>query len=404
VARPHFRRLVQLGGAWMRSANVSYTPPRLAKIYNFPTGMTGTGQTIGIIELGGGYVNTDLNDYFKGLALASAPAVSVVSVNGARNSPTGQPDGPDGEVMLDIEVAGSIAPDCNIVIYFAPNTDRGFLSAVHAAVYDDVNKPSVISISWGGPEGTWTKQSLQAFNQAFKAAGALGVTVCIAAGDGGSEDGVNDGRVHADFPASSPYVIACGGTRLLVSNDTVASETVWNDGARGGGTGGGVSDFFPLPSWQTTAKVPLSGNPAHHKGRGLPDVAANADPVTGYDVLVDGQDVVVGGTSAVAPMWAGLIALANQSLGKSIGYVNPILYEQFARRPTLFRDIVSGSNDIDRLGLGYAAKTGWDPCSGWGSVDGLSFVAALKGEAPKEEEMPEAQQQPRTGRSRGRAS
>ena len=315
----------------MHSASgTSYTPPQLAKIYNFPTGVTGKGQTIGIIELGGGYVNADLNEYFKGLGLASAPTVSAVSVNGARNSPTGQPGGPDGEVMLDIEVAGAIAPDCNIVVYFAPNTDRGFLSAVHAAVYDDVNKPSVISISWGGAEGTWTKQSLRAFNQAFKAAGALGVTVCIAAGDGGSEDGVNDGRVHADFPASSPYVIACGGTRLLAPNDAIDSETVWNDGARGGGTGGGVSDFFPLPSWQTNAHVPPSGNPAHHVGRGLPDVAANADPVTGYDVRVDGQDMVIGGTSAVAPLWAGLIALANQSLGKSIGYLNPILYEQFA--------------------------------------------------------------------------
>jgi kumamolisin len=225
---------------------------------------------------------------------------------------------------------------------------------------------------------------MNAFDQAFQAAALMGVTVCVAAGDGGSTDGVSDGRLHADFPASSPHVIACGGTRLVAQpqTDTVQSEVVWNDGANGGATGGGISQFFALPTWQSGAHVPPSGNVGHHVGRGLPDIAANADPVTGYQVRVDGSDLVIGGTSAVAPLWAGLIALVNQSLAKSVGYLNPSIYQQLASRSGLFRDITAGNNDNTHLGLGYSAAAGWDPCSGWGAVDGSGLVAALKGGVP----------------------
>lgn len=385
VARPHFRRLPNLGGGWLHAAvtNVTYTPTQLAKLYNFPTDVNGSGQTIAIVELGGGYRPTDLSQYFAAIGVSPAPHVSAVSVNGGTNSPSG-PNGPDGEVMLDIEVAGAIAPGANIVVYFAPNTNRGFLSAINAAIHDNVNAPSVVSISWGGPEASWTAQTMNAFDQAFQAAALMGVTVCVAAGDGGSTDGVSDGRLHADFPASSPHVIACGGTRLVAQpqTDTVQSEVVWNDGANGGATGGGISQFFALPTWQSGAHVPPSGNVGHHVGRGLPDIAANADPVTGYQVRVDGSDLVIGGTSAVAPLWAGLIALVNQSLAKSVGYLNPSIYQQLASRSGLFRDITAGNNDNTHLGLGYSAAAGCDPCSGWGAVDGSGLVAALKGGVP----------------------
>ena len=205
----------------------------------FPAGANGQGQTIGIIELGGGYTQSDLDSYFSALGISPAPSVSAVSVDGAQNQPTGDTSGPDTEVMLDIEVAGSVAPGAKIVVYFAPNTDAGFLDAINQAVGDKQNNPSVISISWGGAESTWTAQSLQSYNSALEAASAVGVTVCIAAGDDGSTDGVTDGLQHVDFPASSPYALACGGTHLAGSGSTITERggvgrpsQRWGDGRR----------------------------------------------------------------------------------------------------------------------------------------------------------------------------
>jgi kumamolisin len=373
-ARPHMRPIHEQGGAWRHSQRgVSYLPTQVAKIYDFPTSVNGQGQCIAIIELGGGYNISDLNTYFQQLSLQT-PSISAVSVGGAQNSPTGDPNGPDGEVMLDIEVAGAVAPGAQIAVYFAPNTDAGFLQAITTAIQDKVRKPSVVSISWGGPEDSWSVQALQAFDQAFQAAATLGVTVCAAAGDGGSSDGVDDGLAHVDFPASSPNVLACGGTRLIASGQTITSETVWNDGATGGATGGGISDFFtPPPAFQSTVKLPESANPGASPGRGVPDVSGNADPLTGYKVRVDGQDTVIGGTSAVAPLWAGLIALLNQSLGNSVGYLNPWLYTKATSTPGALHDVTTGNNGA------YQARTGWDACTGLGSVDGLKLQRAFSG-------------------------
>ena len=325
-AQAHFRLAPNgqaAGGSAEASTAVSYTPPQVAQLYDFPTGVNGQGQTIGIIELGGGYTQSDLNSYFSALGISPAPSVSAVSVDGAQNQPTGDSGGPDAEVMLDIEVAGSVAPGAKIAVYFAPNTDAGFLDAINQAVDDKQNNPSVISISWGGAESTWTSQSLQSYNSALEAASAVGVSVCIAAGDDGSTDGVTDGLQHVDFPASSPYAIACGGTHLVGSGSTITDEEVWNDLPNDGATGGGVSATFPLPTWQAGAHVPPSVNPGNFVGRGVPDVAGDADPETGYQVEVDGSNIVVGGTSAVAPLWAGLIACFNSSLKTSVGYFNP---------------------------------------------------------------------------------
>jgi kumamolisin len=213
--------------------------------------------------------------------------------------------------MLDIEVAGAIAPAAQIAVYFAPNTDQGFLDTVTTAIHDATNKPSVISISWGGPESSWTQQSMTAFDQAFQDAATMGITVCVAAGDNGSSDGASGDNV--DFPASSPYALACGGTSVQASNNSITSETVWNDGAQGGSTGGGISSFFALPPYQEGLSAALTAGGARTlANRGVPDVAGDADENTGYDVRVDGSDTVIGGTSAVAPLWSGLIARINQ--------------------------------------------------------------------------------------------
>ncbi len=371
-AHPHLQRYV-LTGLPIRAAagGASYTPPQLAQLYDFPTApTTGSGQCIALIELGGGYTTADLQTYFQQASIP-LPAVISVSVDGGQNTPAGNPDSADGEVDLDIEVAGSIAPGAKIAVYFAPNTDQGFLDAITQATHDTTNNPSVISISWGGPKSTWTAQAMQTMDQALQAAASLGITVCCAAGDSGSSDGVSDGKAHVDFPASSTYALACGGTRLEAANNVVTSEVVWNDSATSA-TGGGISDVFPLPSWQANANVPVSVNDKH-AGRGVPDVAGDADPQTGYRIHVDGQDVVFGGTSAVAPLWAALIALINQKRGKPAGYLNPTLYQDYAQltQANALRDITSGNNGS------YSAQTGWDACTGLGTPDGAKLLALL---------------------------
>lgn len=361
-ARAHFRVHA--------SPAVSYTPVQVAELYDFPAGADGTGECVGIIELGGGYRASDLGAYFSQLGMAP-PQVSSVGVDGGTSSP-GSAGGPDGEVMLDIEVVGAAAPGAAIVVYFAPNSDRGFVDAVTTAVHDSVHRPSVVSISWGGPESSWTAQAMARMEQAFAEAAAMGVTVTVAAGDNGSTDGLTDGLQHVDFPASAPHALACGGTRLEGSGSRISAESVWNDGPGGGGaTGGGISDAFPLPSYQTQASVPASANPGGKPGRGVPDVAGDADPQTGYVVRVDGTSMVIGGTSAVAPLWAALVARLNQALGKPLGFLQPVLYSAGAR-PGL-HDIVTGTNGA------YTAGPGWDPCTGLGSPDGATLLQALPG-------------------------
>lgn len=363
IAKPHFRRLLDRKrkpkAASAAPQPAAFNPPQVAQLYSYPTGVTGSGETIAILELGGGYNASDLDSYFQGLGLA-APTVVAVSVDGGTNSP-GDPSGADAEVALDLEVAGSIAPGARFAVYFAPNTDQGFIDAITTAVHDTANNPSVLSISWGGPESSWVQDSITALDDACQSAAALGVTITVAAGDNGSSDGVSDGANHVDFPASSPHVLACGGTRLVGSGVSIASETVWNDGSQGGATGGGYSTVFPLPSWQS-GKVTGSF-------RGVPDVAGDADPESGYNILVDGQQEVVGGTSAVAPLWAALIALINQQRGKLSGFVNATLYGD----PQDFHDITQGSNGA------YSAGPGWDPCTGLGSPDGEEVASALAG-------------------------
>jgi kumamolisin len=366
-AQPHFRRLPATGKIKAQASTSSYDPNEVAQIYDYPAG-DGTGQCIGLIELGGGFQLDDISTYFSGLNI-TPPQVISVSVDGGTNNPT-TADSADGEVMLDIEVAGSIAPAAKIVVYFAPNTDQGFLDAITTAVHDTTNQPSVISISWGSAESTWTAQAMTNFDEAFQAAAAMGATVCIASGDSGSSDGVNDGQNHVDFPASDPFVLGCGGTTLQASNDKIVSETVWNDGSNGGATGGGVSDVFPLPTWQDGFGVPSPSVKAG--GRGVPDVSGNADPDTGYNIRVDGENAVFGGTSAVAPLWAGLVARINQKIGKSSGFLNPLIYVQ-AVETSGFHDVTKGNNGA------FSATQGWDACTGLGSPDGAKLLAALTG-------------------------
>jgi len=363
---PHFRLSAEA------AAPASYTPPQVARAYQFPAGTDGTGQTIAILEFGGGFSTSDLQSYFSGLGLP-VPSVTAASVDGAANAPGSDPSGADGEVLLDIEVAGSVAPGAAQVVYFGPNTDQAFIDAISDAAHA-TPVPIVISISWGNPEDSWSAQSRTALDQALSDAAALGITVTVAAGDNGCTDGVTDGKNHCDYPASSPYALGCGGTRLDADTSTgaISSETVWNDGASGGATGGGVSTLYSLPSWQASAGVPAASGTG---GRGVPDVAGNADPQTGYQVLVDGKQTVIGGTSAVAPLWAGLIARLAQATGRKFGLLQPIVYSGVTRGTDVpgFNDITIGNNGA------YSAGPGWDACTGLGSPSATALLASLKG-------------------------
>lgn len=363
IARPHIRWRDDIVANVDARAS-SFTPPQVAAVYDYPQG-DGSGQCIALIELGGGYRDSDVQTYFSQLKLAP-PTVVAVPVDGGLNQP-GDPNGADGEVALDIQVAGAIAPRARIAVYFAPNTNQGFQDAISAAIHDTANSPSVISISWGGPESSWDQASLTSFDNTLQTAAALGVTITAASGDSGSSDGVTDGADHVDFPASSPHVLACGGTQLTITGGARAQETVWNDQQQGGGaTGGGVSSFFTLPAWQANAHVPASK--AGKGGRGVPDVAGDAAPATGYQILVDGKAAVVGGTSAVAPLWAALVALANQQTGRNAGFLNARLY---SAGEADFFDITAGSNGS------FNAGAGWDACTGLGSPDGKKVALLL---------------------------
>ncbi|MEA2860452.1 MAG: kumamolisin [Methylobacteriaceae bacterium] len=364
------------------SPSKGLSPADFGRRYNFPTqhngtSLDGSGQTIAIIELGGGFRNTDLQVYFNEIGVP-LPKVSAISIDHAGNNPS-DADSDDGEVMLDIEVAGAVAPKANIAVYFAPNDgNQGFLNAISAAVHDKERQPSVISISWGGPEVSTEKQALDAYHELFVAAAAIGVTVCVASGDHGTADLDAqhwDQQIHVDHPAVDSLVLACGGTQVENGHDVA-----WNDGTpfdinvQGGGgwaTGGGVSTVFPVPAYQANANVPPSlAN--HQKGRGVPDIAMSA---TNYFVRVDSFEGPSGGTSAVAPLMAGLVALLNQGKGKKVGFLNPFLYANSANG--IVKDVTKGTNAIKNTVKGYKAQKGWDPCTGLGTPDGNAILAKL---------------------------
>ncbi|OLE27965.1 MAG: hypothetical protein AUG44_08735 [Actinobacteria bacterium 13_1_20CM_3_71_11] len=307
---------------------------------------TGKGYTCGLIELGGGFSQADLEAYFAGLNLP-APSVTAVDVAGGVNQPDG-PNGADGEVLLDIEVAGAIAPGAAFRVYFAPNTDQGFLAAIKQAVAEC----DVVSISWGGPESSWSSSTIAAFDTVFAQARKNGVVVFAASGDTGADDGTSSPTV--DFPASSPNVVGCGGTKLTLNPDgSRAAEVTWDESDTQSATGGGVSKHF--------------------LGRQVPDVAGNADPVTGYRVRIDGGDYVIGGTSAVAPLYAGLVLLLCEALGgrPKVDFLNTIL-----ANPTVCYDVTVGDNGA------YRAGPGRDETTGFGVVDGDRLLAVLTGTTP----------------------
>ena len=359
-----------------------FLPQELADAYKFPDG-DGTGQRIGILEFGGKYIPQDLQQFLKLAGMASAsPEVIVKHVLAL---PAEQQNDPDsiGETMLDIEVVAGLCPKATIAVYFSRWSEKGWVDNLDAVLTDD-DAPSILSVSYGLAEGQdiWTQQTVDHVNDTLKELANAGMTVCVSTGDDGSDDQVNDGQAHVSFPATSPYVLAVGGTTL---DRSTGDEVTWfeGDGVRrdqGGSTGGGVSEFNPKPTWQTV-DIP-SVDPSVTSGRIIPDVAANAAGSTGYFMVAQGTQQVVGGTSAATPLWAGLLARIIQG-GKKVGFLTPRLYTSNSATGSKVlgsvacRDITSGGNQSGSAAAGYTAQVGYDAVTGWGSPNGKALFDHL---------------------------
>src|ERR1700733_1828648 len=386
---------------------VALTPPQVGQLYNFKAGR-GAGQTIGILEFGGGYVvrviggifkmtiTPDVDAFFQSVGLA-VPKITPVPVDGVFNDPGNplDPYNPSGEVLLDIDVAGSIAPEAHLAVYFAPNSVQGTIDAFSTAVHDAVNQPSVITMSWGGSEFSpsesspnWNQSSLDAMSEIFAEAASMGISILASSGDDGANCEMSDGAAHVLYPASDPWVTGCGGTIITNVDGLHFDENTWNDkvldpvyGFIGGATGGGFSRIFTKPKWQQHPKSMIR----FPRRRGVPDIAGNGSPYSGYKIFVFGQAAQIGGTSAVAPLYAGFIATLNARLGFNLGYLNPSLY-QAKLFPNVFRDIDDGrSNAVLYLDLatfpvsiatspGFRSGAGWDACTGLGVINGAGFI------------------------------
>jgi len=333
------------GGPW--------TVPDLCKAYNWPAELAG-GGVIAIVELGGGWVQADMDQFFNGIN-QPLPQITDISVDGTQNTPSPDPNGNDGEVALDIQVSAAAyyvatGQRATIRVYWA----QDIATAVRKAAADGCD---VCSISWGADESSWGAAAGQDMEQAATAATAAGMVVFAAAGDNDSSDG-GPSPANVDLPAGCPHVIGCGGT-----SKTPNSETVWNNNpgnADGEGTGGGFSTLFkPMPPWQAGAP--------HGPGRMVPDLAANADPNTGYEIILHGAEATIGGTSAVAPLYAGLFA----AFGTKLGFITPELWLNHL----CFNDITSGNNGK------YRARVGPDACTGLGSPIGEKLCELLSSAA-----------------------
>ena len=385
-ARPHLPV-----GATPSASAPRFTCPEIAALYDFPRA-DGAGQAIAVVCLGGGFHRSDLDAFAASIGLA-APEVAEVGVAGGANDPASieelkgllryldDQEGPPPsdaalfsfETTMDVELAVGFAPGARVAAYFAPSNDeQGFYQALAAAVFDSENRPSVITLSWGWPEADWQDESariLPVVEELLSEAGALGITFCASSGDSGA--GGPGEQAWVQYPASSPYALSCGGTAIEVADGEIVAETAWRQrvGEEIYSSGGGVSAIFERPAFQDGIAL-LDDNGR----RGVPDVSGIADRGAGVAVVVGGEVVAGGGTSAVAPLWAALAARVDQALGCPLGHADPCLYAAARRDPGCFRDVTIGGNRE------YRASGGWDAVTGLGSPHGERLVAALRGE------------------------
>ncbi|GMA58424.1 peptidase [Alicyclobacillus sacchari] len=373
----HFADTNRSGQA-LANGGQGYFPADIRRLYNIPNDLTGAYQTIGIVEFSSGYSLQDATLFWKMHGI-TPPQVAFVSIDGTRNDGGMRED--DEEASLDLQWAGAIAPGAQFVIYEAnagetyAEFEAAMLHALNYILNDNQYRPSVLSISYGDGEDSFDAGALQSMADIIQKLDERGVTVCIASGDQGAyglHNPYGPYSRHADAPATSPHAVAVGGTHLYAHG----GECAWTylGPQHGGASGGGFSDIFPKPSWQTAV-------PGH--ARGVPDLALNADPDSGYQMVFQGQPTIVGGTSVACPVFAAMIALANErraSLGrKPLSSLPQVLYSYSSQLG--FRDIVVGDNTYNGV-IGYEAKPGWDAVTGFGSVDATTFIETLANDIP----------------------
>jgi kumamolisin len=335
------------------------TPPLtaadIAAHYGFRGGADGTGQTIGVLQLGGTFRVDDFRACMQWQGGSSTDPVEhrIDDAETQRETQTSK----DIELALDTQIVGTLAPGAKIVIYDAPNDERGFLDAIRDAVFDATHAPSVLSISFGWSEHVWTPVALELLSELTAAAALIGVTILCSSGDEGAHPDPQDGKLHTEAPACVPFVLACGGTVL---DPASATETGWSNSS------GGFSRHFSVPAWQTVA-ADEAGRVQQRAGRGVPDVSAQQQP--GYPIVFDGAHHCALGTSAVAPMWAALIARVNERLGVNAGFFAPLLY---ANGAAAHRDVLAGNNGA------FDAHAGWNPVTGLGVPDATALEAVLR--------------------------
>ena len=374
IAEPHIIMPPTDNSFEPRSLFSGYLPTQVADAYNFPKESMGKGQNVAIIELGGGLDFADNAQYYKSHNLP-VPEINVVAVGGGANKTGSQAD---GEVALDSQVIGAIAPDAKQTLLFAENTEQGFVDAITRATFPKEGEleNSAISISWGAPESGWTDDARHTMDVAFKKAALKGLSVFCASGDSGAKDNSKDGKYTTDFPSTDPWVTGTGGTRLkLDGNNHRTSEVAWNDGRLIGlgklvAGGGGISATEGVPDYQADTNLPANANKTGVPGRGVPDIAGSASMLDGFQIRLKGHEMPVGGTSGVSPLYAALTMRVNGALGHNIGFINPFLYKK--ENSGMFFDVTQGNNS------GYDAGPGWDGVTGLGVLDGQKFLDALR--------------------------
>ncbi len=372
IARPHFRT------AHPSHVAATFTPEQLAGVYQFPPvsgGGSGLTVDVGIAELGG-RVDASVVSWFTG----QHPGVQVIEdVAGGGALPSPDPGGADVEVALDWQVVArallEAAPQATIrlVVRYAANTEQGFADLWSSFASDPTYHFTGVSTSWGSAEDTWTSGGAAAMDAAAQAGLVQGIFHIVAAGDDGASDGATDGKVYADCPACSPNAVSAGGTRLEVSGEAITSEVVWNEEAvQEGAGGGGVSMYFPVPSYQSSNGISERSLDTGQAGRSEPDMAVDADPVTGYEVIIGigakGSPTVqtVGGTSAAAPLLTAGFTVVSAIMGARLGRIQDAAYA-LAAAGHGFHDVTKGNNAYPKGTKGYDAGPGFDVPSGWGS-------------------------------------
>lgn len=418
---PAARAHVAPGGA----ESTPFEPAELATHYRFPDVPVAARPRVALLEFGGGLDPDDLRTYLQERGITPGPLRVVTVTDGAGTRCADQPMetsrvrailaawragtplaelgltyGPaltdfmdTVEVTMDAELVAGLAPGVALDLVFAPGHADGWRRAVYAAlgvpyagsvstpVCTWEERPAVVSISWGAAEQSWGTAKLRALHRAFEFAAWSDVTLCCSTGDFGSRDSPRPVEgYNAHFPASSPAVLACGGT-ALVSGGT---ESAWKESVLGVvmASGGGMSGCFPRPGFQEGLATPASDGTwlaasGRFDGRWTPDVAALAGFSPGVAMRLAGMPFTGGGTSAATPIWAALVARLGSALGRRLGVLAPALYG-LAGTPAL-RPVAGADNDLD-LGTGtprYAARGRWNPCAGLGVPDGTALLEAL---------------------------